>query len=111
MGLLKNWRFVRLVLGSFTGGLVTMKRALFAVAVGFVGLTMMGCATDVDDPVVPAPAPEEQRDPPKQALSGQLRDPQQQLLSEIELNRGLAAVPPERVPTSPPIPQPFEPAE
>lgn len=88
-----------------------MKRALFAVAVGVVGLTLMGCATDVEDPVPPAPAPEEQKDPPKQALSGQLRDPQMQLISGLEVNRGLANVPPERVPANPPIPQPFKAAE
>lgn len=88
-----------------------MNRALFAVVVGVVGLTMMGCATDVEDEVPPAPAPEEQQAPPKQALSTQLRDPQQQLLTGIAQNRGYASVPPERMPTNPPIPQPFQPAE
>lgn len=85
-----------------------MNRALFAVAVGVVGLTLMGCATDVDDPVPPAPAPEAQRDAPKQALAGQLRDPQLQLISGIEGSRGYSNVPPERAPTNPPIPQPFD---
>ena len=88
-----------------------MNRALFAVVVGIVGLTMMGCATGVEDDVLPAPAPAEQHAPPKQALSTQLHDPQQQLLAGIEQNRGYAAVPPERRPTAPPIPQPFKTAE
>jgi hypothetical protein len=47
----------------------------------------------VDDPVPQAPAPEEQRDPPSQALSGELRDPQQQLLSGIGVNQGFSEVP------------------
>jgi hypothetical protein len=69
-----------------------MNRTLFAIALG-LGVSLMGCATGVDDPVPPAPAPEVQRDPPSQALSGQLRDPQQQLLSAIEIDKGLSDVP------------------
>jgi hypothetical protein len=83
-----------------------MNRALFAIGVGVVGLSMamMGCATSVDDPVPPAPAPEAQREPPQQTLSGQLRDPQQQLISGIEVNRGFGNVPAKQVP---PIPNPI----
>lgn len=89
-----------------------MNRALFAIGVGVVGLgmAMMGCATSVDDPVPPAPAPEAQRDPPQQTLSGQLRDPQQQLLSGIEVNRGLSNVPAKQVAPNPiPTPSPEAP--
>jgi hypothetical protein len=85
-----------------------MNRALFAIGVGIVGLSMamMGCATGVDDPVPPAPAPEAQRDPPKQTLSGELRDPQQELLSGIAVNNGLENVPARQVPPGPtPIPE------
>ena len=73
-----------------------MNRALFAMALG-LGMGLMGCATGVDDPVPPAPAPEEQRDPPSQALSAELRDPQQQLLSGIEINKGFSDVPVKQV--------------
>lgn len=83
-----------------------MKRALFAVTLGVIGLTMIGCATDVEDPIPPVPAPEAQQDPPKQALSGELRVPQPQLLSGIAVNRGLESVPPERAPADVPIPTP-----
>lgn len=82
-----------------------MNRALVAMVVG-VGMSVMGCATGVDDPVPQAPAPEEQRDPPSVALAGQLRDPQQQLLSGIEINNGFGNVPARQVPPSPnPIPE------
>lgn len=83
-----------------------MKHALFAVALGVMAMTTMGCATDVEDPVPPGPASEEQRDPPKQALNAQLRAPQAQLISGVVTNQGLADVPPETRPISPPIPQP-----
>ena len=73
-----------------------MNRALFAMVLG-VGMGLMGCATGVEDPVPQAPAPEEQRDPPAQALSGELRDPQQQLLSGIEMNDRLSGVPAKQV--------------
>jgi hypothetical protein len=79
---------------------LTMKRALFAMVVG-LGFGLMGCATDVEDTVPPAPAPEEQRDPPQQALNAQLRDPQAQLISGIEINRGFESVPAKQ---KPPIP-------
>jgi hypothetical protein len=70
-----------------------MNRTLFAMALGLGMMGLMGCATGVDDPVPQAPAPEEQRDPPSQALSGELRDPQQQLLSGIGVNQGFSEVP------------------
>jgi hypothetical protein len=73
-----------------------MKAAFFAMVLG-LGMGLMGCATDVDDPVVPAPAPEEQRDPPKTTLSGELRDPQLQLISGVEINRGFSNVPPKQI--------------
>jgi hypothetical protein len=49
-----------------------MNRILIAAMMGFV---MMGCATNVDEPL-PQPAPQEpQKDPPAQTLSGDLRTP------------------------------------
>jgi hypothetical protein len=77
-----------------------MNRALFALALG-LGMSLMGCATGVDDPVPPAPAPEPQRDPPTQTLSGVLRDPQQLLLSGIEAKKGLGNLPAQQLPPSP----------
>jgi hypothetical protein len=77
-----------------------MKRALFVMVVG-LGLGIMGCASDVEDVVPPAPAPEEQRDPPQQALNAQLRDPQAQLLAGIEINHGFESVPAKQ---KPPVP-------
>ncbi len=61
-----------------------MNRVLFALAVGVLGLGMMGCATSVDDPLPPLPAPEVQHDPPQQALSGKLRQPQLQETTTID---------------------------
>ena len=82
-----------------------MKRALFAVVVA-LGVGMMGCATSVDDPVEPTPAPEPQRDPPQQTLSGQLRDPQAQLIAAVEVDRGIENVmPKQRVPGPQPVPE------
>ena len=82
-----------------------MNRPLFVMALG-LGMGLMGCAAGVDDPVPPAPAPEEQRDPPKQTLSADLRDPQQQLLSGIEINNGFGSVPAKQVHPDPlPIPE------
>ena len=84
-----------------------MKRALFVMVLG-LGLGLVGCANDVDDPVPPAPAPEAQRDPPKQALNTQLRDPQAQLLSGIEINHGFEAVPAKQKPPVPSFRPPDE---
>lgn len=68
-------------------------------------MSLMGCAAGVDDPVPQAPAPEAQKDPPTVALSGELRDPQQQLLSGIAIRNGFADVPAHQVPPGPqPIP-------
>ncbi len=63
-----------------------MNRALFAIALGVVGLSMMGCAADVEDPVLPIPAPEPQRQPPQETLSGELRTPQLQQIANIDNN-------------------------
>jgi hypothetical protein len=84
----------------------TMKRALFMMVVG-LGIGLTGCAAGVDDPVLPTPAPEEQRDPPKESLSAQLRSPQQQLISDIEKNDALHRVPAEQniIPTPVPLPE------
>lgn len=71
-----------------------MKTALVAVVLAVVGsVGLMGCATDVEDPIAPAPAAEPQKDPPAQTLSGELRDPQQQLISGIGADNGLRDVP------------------
>ena len=60
----------------------------------------------MEDPVLPAPAPEEQRDPPKQSLNMQRRDPQQQLISQIEDNDSLDRIPATRpLPTPVPLPE------
>lgn len=81
-----------------------MNRSVIAIVLG-VGMSLMGCAAGVDDPVPQAPAPEEQRDPPSQSLSGELRDPQQQLISGIEINNGFGSVPAHQTPPGPnPIP-------
>ena len=84
-----------------------MKTALFtiALAVGVCSIGLAGCATDVEDPVTPAPAGEPQTEPPPQTLSGELRDPQQQLISGIGADRGFRDVPvlqPPRIPTPAP---------
>jgi len=79
-----------------------MNRALFVLVVG-LGMGMMGCAAGEEDTIVPDPAPEAQREPPRQSLNAQLRDPQGQLLSGIEINRGFENVPAKQ---KPPIPQP-----
>lgn len=81
-----------------------MNRALFALAVGVVSLGMMGCATDVEDPVPPAPTPEPQRDPPRQAFSAQLQSPEAALISQIGVGNGTENVPAKQ---KPPIPEPF----
>ena len=72
-----------------------MKTALFtiALAVGVCSVGLAGCATDVEDQVTPAPAGEPQTDPPAQTLSGELRDPQQQLISGIGADQGFRDVP------------------
>ena len=62
-------------------------------------------AAGVDDPVPPTPAPEAQREPPKQTLSADLRDPEAQLISAIAINHGLEEVPAKQ---KPPVPEPFK---
>ena len=82
-----------------------MKRALFVMVVG-LGIGLMGCAAGVDDEVTPTPAPEEQRDPPKQTFASQLQDPQLQLISHIEINGGYGSVhAKQKVPTPLPLPE------
>jgi hypothetical protein len=82
-----------------------MNRTLFAMALG-LGMGLMGCAAGVEDPLPPAPAPEAQRQPPSQVLSGTLPDPQQQLLDSVAVDRGLSAVPAKQLHIGPlPIPE------
>ena len=82
-----------------------MNRLVFAIVLG-AGMSLMGCATGVDDPVPQAPAPEAQRDPPAVALSGELRVPQQLLISGIEIGSGFGKVPVHQLPPGPqPIPE------
>jgi hypothetical protein len=81
-----------------------MKRVLFALAVSVVSIGMMGCATNVDDPVPPTPAPEPQRDPPKQVFSAELQTPEMALISQMGINDGLSAVPARQ---RPPLPSPI----
>ena len=70
-----------------------MKTALFGFAMVLaLGVGMVGCATDVEDPLTPEPAGAPQKDPPPQTLSGELRDPQQQLISGIG-SQGFGEVP------------------
>lgn len=46
-----------------------------AIVLGVIGFMMMGCATNVDEPLPEPAAQEPQRDPPAQTLSGDLRSP------------------------------------
>lgn len=46
-----------------------------SIVIGLVGVVMMGCATNVDEPLPTPTAQEPQRDPPAQTLSGDLRTP------------------------------------
>ncbi|MBX3188243.1 MAG: hypothetical protein KF819_14575 [Labilithrix sp.] len=78
-----------------------MNRALCAVV---LGIAMMGCAAGEEDPVPAPPAPEEQRDPPKQALSGDFQDPVGMKIGVVEGNHGLDRVPAKQ---RPPGPQPM----
>lgn len=75
-----------------------MNRLLIAMVAAF-GLTMGGCAADVDTPLPPPPGPqEEQGDPPNQLFKAALRDPQSLLIDGAELDKGFARVPREQVP-------------
>jgi opacity protein-like surface antigen len=58
-----------------------------------LGLTVSACASDVVDPVPVPPAAEEQRLPPEQPLSTELRDPAALLLGGIEIDHRLDHVP------------------
>lgn len=81
-----------------------MNRPLMAMVVG-LGITIAGCATDVDDPIAPAPTPEAQHAPPDVALATELRNPEALLLSGIAVHRGLESVPAKQTPPLP-IPPP-----
>jgi hypothetical protein len=85
-----------------------MNRALFALALGIASLSIVGCATAVEDPVLPTPAPEAQRDPPQQTLSGELRQPQLQEIAKIDNNTPVLTITAKQ---RPPIPQPAPMAE
>ena len=77
-----------------------MKGALIAAV---VGLTMMGCATSVDDPV-PAPLdPGTQAPPPDETYGATLRTPTVQFPEITATQRGnqVGAVPPHQVPDVP----------
>ena len=69
-----------------------MKTALFLVF-ATLGITLAGCASDVTDPVPPEPAAEEQRSPPDQPLSAELRDEEAILRKGAEIDRGFDRVP------------------
>lgn len=81
-----------------------MKRALILLLVG-LSLSVASCASDVEDPLPPAPVPEEQRLPPDQPLSTELRDPEAILRHAAEIDRGIDDVPPILV-LPPPTPWP-----
>jgi hypothetical protein len=57
----------------------------FYVVAAVLGLGMMGCATDVDDPIV-NPTDEPQRDPPSQTLSGELQEPREVAVDGFRIN-------------------------
>jgi hypothetical protein len=70
-----------------------MNRALVAAVLGFV---MMGCATNVDEPVDQIPDPPPQREAPAQTFGGDLRigvtDPVMQAIVD-QNNNGVGALP------------------
>jgi len=88
-----------------------MNRALFVVMVAAVSMGMIGCAVGEEDPLEPEPAPEAQRDPPRKALNTQLNDPQGQLISGLEVKRGLDNEVLKQAPPAPPIPNPPSPQQ
>jgi hypothetical protein len=84
-----------------------MNRALFVVMVAAVSMGMIGCAVGEEDPLEPEPAPEGQREAPKVALNDQLRNPQGlQLVSGLEIRRGVDNEILKQAPPAPPIPNP-----
>jgi hypothetical protein len=80
-----------------------MDRSLLVIVVG-LGLTLVGCAADVNDPIPPPPAVEPQRAPPSLELNVELRDPAAALLGSIGVDRGVGDVPPWQPPVTPPPP-------
>jgi xanthosine utilization system XapX-like protein len=81
-----------------------MKRVLFALAVSVVSIGLMGCATNVEEPVPPTPAPEPQRDPPKQVFSAPVQNPEAALIGQMGIYDGVSAVPAKQ---RPPLPSPI----
>jgi len=85
-----------------------MIRALFALAVGVVGLGMMGCATGVDDPPEAPPTPVvSNRNPPNAALSDDLRLPRRQDSVKADNTPDVAMQLPQAgwpIPEPPPVP-------
>ena len=69
-----------------------MNRALFVVVVA-LGMTVAGCASEVTDPVPPAPVAEEQKLPPAEQLSTNLRDEEAVLRKAAEIDHGYDRVP------------------
>ena len=76
-----------------------MYRPLFTM-VAVLGITLGGCAGDVEDSVPPPPAPQEQLNPPVEELSAPLRNREETLMAGIVAHPNpIKAVPPkERVP-------------
>ena len=71
---------------------VAMNRALLLMVLA-LGMTVAGCASEVTDPVPPAPVAEEQRLPPAEPLSTELRERAAILRKAAEIDRGLDRVP------------------
>jgi hypothetical protein len=81
-------------------GAPIMNRSLLVIAVG-LGLTIVGCAADVNDPIPPPPAVEAQRAPPEEQLNVELRDPAAALLGSVGIDSGLSGVPAAEPPVTP----------
>jgi hypothetical protein len=69
-----------------------MNRVLLLM-VAALGMTLSACASEVTDPVPPTPVAEEQRLPPAEQLSTDLRDQEAILRKAAEIDRGFDHVP------------------
>ena len=73
-----------------------MYRPLFTM-VAVLGITLGGCAGDVEDAIPPPPAPQEQLNPPVEELSAPLRNREETLMAGIEAHPNpVEAVPPKQ---------------